>query len=181
VTSEAVDALIEEIEAAIAAFAASAEEADIIVRSTIRSVKEKREAQRTIEHAASERQRLQSAIADLRERLKELEQQEKDARRWVKYREVEAECNKLAAELAAVYPELAKKLGELLPRLVENERLVAYVNELKLPSDAWPLRTAEMVARGIERNVDFPRLLRVLRLPTFEYSPHEPYVWPRSR
>jgi hypothetical protein len=59
------------------------------------------------------------------------------------------------------------------------DRWVEYINAHKLPSKARPLRTAD--ARGIERNVEFPRIPRVLRLPTFEYSPHEPCVWPRSR
>jgi hypothetical protein len=80
-----------------------------------------------------------------------------------------------------IYPAFAKKLGELLPRIVADDREVAYVNEHARPSDAWPLRTAEMVARGVENGIDFPRITHVLRLPTFEYSPHEPYVWPRSR
>jgi hypothetical protein len=31
----------------------------------------------------------------------------------------------LAAELAAIYPDFEKKLAELLPRLVENDRQVS--------------------------------------------------------
>jgi hypothetical protein len=54
--------------------------------------------------------------------------------------------DKLAAELAAVYPELAKKLGT-----------------------------------RCRDGIDFPRITHVLRLPTFEYSLHEPYVWPPVR
>jgi hypothetical protein len=61
------------------------------------------------------------------------------------------------------------------------DHAVDYIDVHALPTDARPLRTAEMVARGVDRNIDFPRITRVLRLPTFEYAPHEPYVWPQLR
>jgi hypothetical protein len=178
---DSVAALIKGAEAVAHSLGVAAEEANIIVSSAVRSTAEKRDARRLIEDAASQRERLQSEIADLRERLKEVRQQEEDAKRWVRYRQAEAECEQLAAEFAAVYPEFAKKMAELLPRIVENERWVDYINAHALPTHGRPLRTAEMVARGIDRSVDFPRITQVLRLPTFEYGPHEPYVWPRSR
>jgi hypothetical protein len=68
------------------------------------------------------------AVNDLRERLKELSQHEEDAERRVRYNEIKAERDKLAAELAAIYPDFAKKTAELLSRVVENDREVAYVN-----------------------------------------------------
>jgi hypothetical protein len=180
-TVEAVKALIKKIEATIEGIEKIAEQADLIVRATTRSVKEKIDARQIMEDAAKQREQLQTKLTDLNERLKELERQEEDARRWVRYKVVEAQRDELATEVAAIYRPFAEKMAELLPRLLENERWVEYINTQKLPRKAQPLRTAEMVARGIERNVDFPRLLRVLRLPTFEYSPHESYVWPRSR
>jgi small-conductance mechanosensitive channel len=180
-TSEAVKALIKEIEAAIEALGKIAEQADVIVRSTLYSVAQKVNARGIIEDAAKQREHLQTKLTDLSARLEELQRQDEDVQRWARYKEAEAEGSELAAEIAAVYAPFAEKMAELLPRLVENERWVEYINTQARPSGAQPLRTAEMVARGIDRNVEFPRLVRVLRLPTFEYSPHEPYVWPRSR
>jgi hypothetical protein len=100
-------------------------------------------------------------------------------------RRVKAERDKLVAELAAIYPAFARKIGELLPRLAANDREVEYINAHALPSDGEGLLEAELVGRGlrgfVESGVQVPRITHTLRLPAFEYSEYEPYVWPRSR
>jgi hypothetical protein len=49
----------------------------------------------------------------LRERLEELREQEEDQRRRLAYERVKAERDKLAAELADIYPGIEQKFGEL--------------------------------------------------------------------
>jgi chromosome segregation ATPase len=142
------------------------------------------EARRQMEDAAFRRDRLQAAVARLRERLDELKAQEEDQRRQLVYDRVKAERDKLAAELADLYPGIEQKLRELLPRIAANDREIEYINNHKLPSDAERLLVAELVARGlrgfVENGVETPRITQVLRLPAFERSQFA-FAWPRSR
>jgi hypothetical protein len=108
---------------------------------------------------------------------------EEDARRWDAYRKAEAERDKLAAELAEVYPVFAERLAELLPRIDANDRQIEHINDRALPSGAKRLRVAELVARDLPSftprpYVDVPRITKELRLPAFEHA-GERYVWPR--
>ena len=110
---------------------------------------------------------------------------EEDARRWAAYEGVKAERDKLAAELAELYPAIEDKLTELLERIDENNRQIEHINTRSLPSGAQRLDVAELVARGLpsftpKPYVDAPRITKELRLPTFAY-PGEWYAWPRSR
>jgi hypothetical protein len=120
----------------------------------------------------------------LRERLEEVRAEEEDQRRWVVYEKVKCERDKLAAELAAIYPAFANKLADLLPRIAANDRQVEYINGHALPLGAERLLVAELIARGLEgfvkNAVQTPRITEELRLPTFEYSAHDRYAWPRS-
>jgi hypothetical protein len=138
-----------------------------------------------MEDAAFARDRLQAALPRLQERLKELRAAEEDARRWVAYKKAEAERDKLAEELARVYPPIAEKLADLLTRIAASDVQIEHIINCALPSGAERLRVAELVARGLSSftpklYVDVPRITKELRLPAFKY-PGERYVWPRSR
>ena len=82
-TPDAVAALIKETEAVAHSAAIAVEEASIVANSPIRSIQEKRDARRLIADAARDRERLQTAIMDLRERRKELKADEENERRQV--------------------------------------------------------------------------------------------------
>lgn len=141
-------------------------------------------ARREMEDAAFRRDRLQTAVERLRDRLKELRYQEEDQRRQVAYDKVKAERDALAEELARVYRPLAAQLGELLPRVAANDRQVQFVNNA-LPSGSGRLLVAELVARGlrgfVENSVEVPSIVSSLRLPAFERCVNEPFAWPRLR
>jgi hypothetical protein len=79
------------------------------------SVNDVADARRQMEDAAFRCHRLQAAVTRLRERLEQLKAQEEDQRRQLVYDRVKAERDKLAAELAEIYPPFAQKLAELLP------------------------------------------------------------------
>ena len=125
----------------------------------------------------------------LRERLEDVKAQEEDQERQLVYDRVRQERDQLAAELSAIYPALAQKLAELLPRIAANDREVEYINGHALPSGAERLLVAELVARNLEGFgksdgnifIRTPRITEDLCLPTFEYSAHHPYAWPGSR
>jgi chromosome segregation ATPase len=185
-----VAALIREIEAIAPRLDVASEEAFAVVSSEVRSIQEIREARRLIEDVSARRRHLQTATADLRERLKEVRAQEEDQQRWVTYDRVKAERDKVAAELARAYPDIEEKLRELLaplaallPRLEESDRRVRHVNA-RLPSDADPLREAELVARKLRGFFDgdrrVPSITDDLQVPTFRYSARAPFVWPPS-
>ena len=141
------------------------------------------DARKEMEDAAFRRERLQTAVTRLRERLEQVKAQEEDQRRQLVYDRVKAERDKLAAELAEIYPAFANKLADLLPRIAANDREVEYINGHALPSGAGRLLVAELVARNLEgfgKNfIRTPRITEELCLPTFEYSAHHPYAWPR--
>jgi hypothetical protein len=74
-------------------------------------------------------------------------------------------------------PAFADKLANLLARIDDNDREIAYVNG-RLPSDARPLLVAELVGRGLEGFVQgglsTPRITSQLRLPAFKRCPSAP-------
>jgi chromosome segregation ATPase len=141
-------------------------------------------ARRQMEDAAFRRDRLQTAVAKLRERLEEVKAQEEDQRRWVAYEKVKAERDKLTAELTDIYPAFEQKLADLLPRIEANDWQIERINT-RLPDGAKHLHVAELVARGLGTFVDgtatVPRITRQLRLPAFKYSALNPYAWPRRQ
>ena len=182
-TSNDVATLITEVEAASLASSETADRARTRALDPALSTKQVAEARRAMEDAAFARDRLSAAVPRLQERLKELRAAEENARRWAAYRKTEAERDKLAAELADVYPPFAERLAELLPRIDANDRQIEQINDHALPSGAKRLLVAELVARGLpafnpEPYVNVPRITHELRLPAFEY-PGERYVWPR--
>ena len=172
-TADSVTTLIQETESAARAAGDAAEQ----VRS------------RTLDPAAADaaiarRERLQSAVSRLRERLKEAQAAEEDDRRRAAYEEARAERDQLAAELARVYPPLAAQLADLLGRLRASDDRIEQMNAHALPSGAERLLVADLVARGldsfVQNLVDIPRIVHRVQLPAFEYDIHAPYAWPRS-
>jgi hypothetical protein len=97
--------------------------------------------------------------------------------------EAKAERDKLAKELADIYPVFAERVAELLPCIATNDREIEYINAQALPSGARHLLVAELLAGGprgfVENSIDIPRITQQLRLPAFRYCSVSPYVWPR--
>ena len=145
------------------------------------------EARREMEETAFLRDRLQTAVTKLRERLEQVSalEEKEDRRRQPAYDNAKAERDKLAKELARVYPAFEAQLADLLQRIEANDRQIEYINGHALPRGASPLLGAELVARGLGGFADgmsnVPRITQDLRLPAFEYSKFDPYAWPRSR
>ena len=106
-------------------------------------------------------------------------------RRWTAYLKVKADRDKFAAELKASYPSIESRLGELIAKIEGNDREIEYINGQALPMGAERLRSAELIARGIEawrvNSTDVVRITRELCLPAFKHDPHQPYAWPRQR
>jgi hypothetical protein len=148
------------------------------------SAREAADARRAMEDAAFRRERLQAAVSRLRERLYELRAGEEDQHRRVIYEEVKAERDQLAAELASIYPDFAQRLGDLMGRIVANDREIEWVNSA-LPRGKGRLLVAELVARGlggfVRNGLSIPSITQQLRLPSFGSNIHEPYAWPPTR
>jgi hypothetical protein len=184
-----VAALIKEAKAASLLCNDTAERARKRALDPVLSVNDVADARRQMEDAAFRCDRLQAALTRLRERLEEVKAQEEDQQRQLVYERVKAERDKLAAELAEIYPPFAHKLAELLPRIVANDREIEYINNHARPSGADRLLVAELIARNLEGFgkslgsivIRTPRITEELCLPTFKYSAHHPYVWPGSR
>jgi hypothetical protein len=155
VKSDNVAVLITEAEASMVSATDAADKARMRALDPALSAKEVVEARRSMEDAAFARDRLQAALPRLQERFKELRAAEEDARRWVAYDKAKAERDKLAEELARVYPPIVEKLAELVTRLAANDKQLEVANRHARPSGAEYVRTAEEVARGLfafERN-----------------------------
>jgi hypothetical protein len=185
VKSGGVKALLAETEVAVAAAGEAAARARERALDPALTAKAVAEARRQMEDAIFGRERLQTAVSKLRERLKELVVQEEDQRRWITYNKVKVECEKLAAELKANYPRIENQLGELIAKIEANDREIDYLNSQALPKGAARLRSAELIAREIEafriNQTDVVRITRELCLPQFRHDPHRPYAWPRLR
>ena len=187
--SEDIAALIKEAKAASLLCTDTAERARKRALDPVLSVDDVADARRQMEDAAFRCDRLQAAVTRLRERLEQVKAHKEDQQRQVVYERVKAERDKLAAELAEIYPDFVQKLDELLPRIVANDREVEYINRQALPSGAERLLVAELIARNLEgfgksfgnSFLRIPRITEELRLPTFEYSAHHPYAWPGLR
>jgi hypothetical protein len=107
-----------------------------------------------------------------------------DERRRTNYEQVKAERDRLAAELAAIYPDMAERLSELMARISANDREIEWVNSA-LPHDKGRLLVAELVARrlgGFVRNgLSIPSITQQLRFPSFGSDIHRPFAWPQTR
>ena len=137
-----------------------------------------------MEDGAFRRERLQSAVDQLRKRLEEVRASEEDQRRREYYDMVKAERDQLAAELASFYPDMAERLSELMARMAANDQQVEAINRA-LPRDKERLLVAELVARGlggfrVGGLYDVPRITQQLRLPACVHDIHNPYAWPKT-
>jgi hypothetical protein len=143
------------------------------------------EARRNMEDTTFRRDRMQTAVTGLKERLREVKALEENERRRKIYERVKAERDSLAIQLKANYPGIENQLGQLITKIEANDREIEFVNAHGLPTGAERLRSAELIARGIEawrvNQTDVVRITRELCLPAFKHDPHIPYAWPRSR
>ena len=87
-----------------------------------------------VEDAAFRRDRMQTAVAKLGERLLVLQGEERNQRRWLAYEKAKAERDGLAAELKDTYPTLAARLADLAARVDANDRDLARINTRALSS-----------------------------------------------
>jgi hypothetical protein len=117
----------------------------------------------------------------LRQRLVEVQGQEEQARRRSAYAAAKAERDRLAEELARVYPGLAKQLADLAKRIKANDDMIQWINR-KLPRGTDRLEGAEFIARYVPcRNwQSVPKILDQMTLPAFETDQMKRYLWPTS-
>ena len=138
------------------------------------------DARRAMDDAAFKRDRLQAALTKLGERLKELQDDEENARRQVTYDKVKAERDQLAKEYADLYPIVAKQLAELMSRIAANDREVDYLNKHALPKGIGRLLEVELIARKlpgwVQNSIQTARVIDVLCLPP--WHPRSNYLWP---
>jgi hypothetical protein len=115
--SDDVANLIQEAEAAAIATGEAAERARSRALDPMLSAPDVATARREMDDAAFRRDRLQAAVTKLGVRLGELKAQEEDNRRKAAYEHVMAKRDKLAAELANIYPSIEHQLVDLFTRL----------------------------------------------------------------
>jgi hypothetical protein len=178
--SDGVASLIRESEAAAIAVGEAAERA----LDPVLSAPDIAAARREMDDAEFRRDRLQAAVTKLGVRLGELKGAEEDQRRRIAYEDAKVKRDKLAAELANVYPAIERQLVDLFARLDANDREVNYVNT-RLPSNTERIRVAELVARGlpglVKNGTQIERMAELMALPAFVYSALHPLAWPQSR
>jgi hypothetical protein len=147
---------------------------------------------------------LEEAIPRLEQRLKGIREVETEIRRRQTYREVKAETEKLAEQVARDYPVLVHKLVSLLEKIQENEYRVKAVNAnppgialataetYKQDMEKFPaLQSADEIARGcldfetahhkksgMTLNPRIPRLTTSVRLPKTVADYGGGYAWP---
>jgi hypothetical protein len=185
VKSSDVSALVAEVEGAALASGEAADHARRQALDPTRTANAVAEARRQMEDAAFRRERLQTAVTRLKERLREIKGLEENQRRQIIYDTAKAERDLLARELKAHYPTIEAQLGELIAKIEMNDRQIEYINSLALPTGAERLRSAELVASEVEawriNQQEVVRITHELVLPRFENDPHRPYAWPRWR
>jgi chromosome segregation ATPase len=183
-TSSGVADLIAEVEAAVIAAGQEAEAARTRALDPALSAADVAAARHEMESSFFNRDRMYEAVRRLGERLGEVKQQEEAARRRVAYDAALVERDKLAAELAEVYPSLAEKLADLAARVAANDAAIERVNQ-KLPDGKKWLANAELMARQLKSffdgTADIPRIAKHMRLPAFKYAGLAPYTWPLAR
>jgi hypothetical protein len=178
--SSDVVALIKHTERAAKSAADAAEQARKRALDPTLSANDVADARRKMEDAAFKRDRLQAALGKLGERLKQLQDEEENARRQVIYDKLKAERDQLAKEYTDLYPPLAQKLAELLSLVAANDREVDYLNKHALPKGADRLLEVELIARElpgwVQAGIQTLRVIDLLRLPP--WRPRTNYLWP---
>ena len=88
-----------------------------------------------------------SSTTAVQERLKDLQDAEQDARRWIAYRKAEAERDKLAMNSPASTRRSPRSSPDLMQRLAANDVQIECIINCPLPSGAKRLRVAELASR----------------------------------
>jgi hypothetical protein len=124
-------------------------------------------------------------MSSLKQKLVEARADEAEAQRRVAYDKARIERDRIAEELAAFYPEAERRLAKLLPELDANDRELARINTSAMPRDGQHLKSAEVVARGLDGwKIGVNEVTRIsteLVWVRFGANPHDPYVWPVKR
>jgi hypothetical protein len=183
-SSDIVVGLISEVQTAASDASGKADEARTRALDPALSLDIVAAARREMEDAAFTRDRMNVASTRLTVRLREVRFEEQDRQRQARYKIAQTTRDYLAQELAEQYPGLAAKLLLLLVQLADNDREIERINE-RLPAGANRLLSAELVARGLpgfrQRGLDVPSITRGVRLPSFKFEQHTPYVWPQPQ
>ena len=172
--------LIKDNERAASSAAELAEQALIRALDPALSANSVADARRAMDDAAFNRDRLQAALGKLGERLKQLQDEEENARRQVICDKLKAERDQLAEEYADLYPTVAKQLAELMTRIAVNDREVDYLNKHALPKGVGRLLEVELIARDlagwVQAGIQTHRVIDGVRLPPWEQR--ATYLWP---
>jgi hypothetical protein len=184
VTSHALDELLIEVEAAVAAADEAADKMRERALDPTLSA-DPVEARATMEDAAFTGDRLRAILPRLQQRFRKVHLQEAYDRWVIDYESVKAKVDAAAEELKALYPEWAAKLTDLLLRIEGINGEVRRVSSAK-PFDAeaangdgrW-LREVELEARGMEGFGHALSILKDMQLPS--WSPSGTLAWPPHR
>ena len=181
-TSVDIANLITEVERAAITSAEVAERARLQALDPALGAADVAATRRAMEDACFERDRMHEAVRRLGARLREVKAQEEQARRRAAHNVAVAERDKLATELAEVYPAVAERLADLAARIAANDAAIERVNR-KLPDGSKWIDSAELIARNLRNfndgTADIPRITKHMRLPAFQYAGLSPYTWPR--
>jgi chromosome segregation ATPase len=130
--------------------------------------------------------RLAAARESLRAAHQDAKAREVDARRRAAYDVAQTERDALVEELRKVYPEIERRLADLIGRVAASDAALDRVNR-NLPSARVWLASAEEIARGGQEKFGGRpqylalRITSLLRLPRFETDANDPYAWPSAR
>jgi hypothetical protein len=123
------------------------------------------------------RDRLQAVLPRLRERLSQAKANEYTDRWLADFNKVARERDALAKEFQEVYPAAINKLLDLLQRIARNDAECTRVNADAPGSESRRLRSAELVARGLQHFTrDTPSLTERTALPDPDNS--AALLWP---
>jgi hypothetical protein len=137
-----------------------------------------------MDDAAFRRDRLQVAVKRLGDRHRAVRAAEENQRRQLVYDRAILVRDKLAEELAQIFPPIVAQLAELMSRIDASDREIAYINSNRLPEGTERILGAELIARGmlgfVSNGVEALSIIRELRLLAFHFDPHAPYSWSGS-
>jgi len=179
ITSTDLAALIREVEAASAAANEAAERAKTRALNPALSAQKVSEARQISGEAQFRKERLATAVSELRARLQDVRHAEKNTERQQRYDNARIERNDLVRELNDLgYQDFAEKLADLLGRIAALDVVLLDINR-DLPDGARTLLGVEQQTRGVPPGSD-DTLVKMLRMPTWSYQPNQ-YAWPPTR
>ena len=185
-SSEEITALIADSEQSRSRAENDREAAQVRALDPTAGVEEACAAKRKADDLCFEVDRLESALDALRTAQSEAKEREADAVRRAAFDAAVAERDALVQELREVYPQIERRLAELVGRIAANNATLERVNS-NLPSGSPGLAEAEEIARGGREKFGgrpeylAQRITCRLRLPRFEFDPRDPDVWPAAR